>query len=65
MFCFPNTDHVMFSREFVFCLFINYVYTGKWMHMHKTKFETKNSQHYVVCNGKKTYKLKPSIVWSR
>ena len=23
MFCFPNSDHVMFSREFGFCLFIN------------------------------------------
>ena len=23
-FCFPNSDHVMFSREFAFCLFINY-----------------------------------------
>ena len=23
MFCFPNTDHVVFSREFAFCLFVN------------------------------------------
>ena len=23
MFCFPNSDHVIFSREFAFCLFIN------------------------------------------
>ena len=22
MFCFPNSDHVIFSREFAFCLFI-------------------------------------------
>ena len=26
MICFPNSDHVMFSREFAFCLFINHAY---------------------------------------
>ena len=39
MFCFPNSDHVIFSREFAFCLCINYVYIGNWMHLHKTQLE--------------------------
>ena len=26
MFCFPNSDHAMFSREFTFYLFINYTW---------------------------------------
>ena len=30
-FCFPNSDHVMFSREFAFCLFINYAYMCRWI----------------------------------
>ena len=33
MVCFLNSDHVMFSREFAFCLFINYVYICMWMNM--------------------------------
>ena len=53
MICFPNSDHVMFSREFAFCLFINYAYTGTWMHVYKTTFEKKNS--FL------RYKLKTSI----
>ena len=55
MFCFHNSDHVMFSREFAFCLCINYAYTGTWMQVHKTKLEKKNSSlgyHHVVWNGK-------------
>ena len=28
MFCFPNSDHVLFSMEFTICLFINYTYAG-------------------------------------
>ena len=34
MFCFPNSNHVMFPRKFAFCLDINYAYIGTWMHMH-------------------------------
>ena len=41
MICFPNSDHVMFSREFAFCLFVNYAYIGTWMHVYKTTFEKK------------------------
>ena len=50
MFCFPNSDHVMFSREFDFCLFNNYAYVGNWMHLHKTQFENNTSlgYHHVV-----------------
>ena len=54
MICFPNSDHVMFSREFAFCLFINYAYIGTWMHVCKTTFEKKNSSL--------GYKLKTSIL---
>ena len=43
MICFPSSDHRMFSREFAFCLFINYAYIGTWMHVYKTTFEKKNS----------------------
>ena len=46
MFRFPNTDHVMFSREFAFCLFINYAHIGTWMHLHKTTFEKNSSLGY-------------------
>ena len=61
MFCFPNSDHVMFSREFAFCLFINYAFICMWMHVHKTKFEKINSSvgyHQVVWNGKKNLQPK-------
>ena len=54
MICFPNSDHVMFSREFAFCLFINYAYIGTWIHVYKTTFEKKNSSL--------GYKLKTSIL---
>ena len=40
MVCFINSDHVMFSREFAFCPFINYAYLMcTWMHAHRTKLE--------------------------
>ena len=65
MFCFPNSDHVMFSREFAFCLFINYAFICMWMHVHKTKFEKKTVLWGTIRwseMGKKTYNLKNSIV---
>ena len=31
MFCFPNSDHVMFSREFALCLSINYAHICAWI----------------------------------
>ena len=44
MFCFPNLDHVMFSRKFAFCLFINYAYNiSTWMHVHGTTLEKGSS----------------------
>ena len=57
MICFPNSDHVMFSREFASCLVINYAYIGTWMHVYKTTFEKKNSSL--------GYKLKKSILLKR
>ena len=64
MFCFLNSDHMMFSRQFAFCLFINYAYVVTWMHVHKTKFEKKLFSG-VPSRGlkweNKTYKLKTSI----
>ena len=57
MFCFPNSDHVMFSREFAFCLFINYAYICTCIRRNLRK-NSSLGYHRVVCNGKKT-----SIVW--
>ena len=49
-FCFPNSDHVMFSTEFAFCLFINYAFICTWMHVHKGTFGRNSSlgYHHVV-----------------
>ena len=64
MFCLLNSHHVMFSREFAFCLFINYAHVGTWMHVHMTKFEKKQLSG-VPSRGlkweNKTYELKTSI----
>ena len=61
MFCFPNSDHVMFFREFAFCLFINYACIH--MHVNKTTFERNSSlgYHHVVCDGKTKHTL--SFQW--
>ena len=62
MFRFPNSDHFMFSREFAFCLFINYAYVCTWMHVYKTTFEKKKNSslgfRHVVCNGKQNLQAK-------
>ena len=49
MFYFPNSDHVMFFREFDFCLF-----DFRLIHVHKTTIERNNSvgYHNVVFHGK-------------
>ena len=65
---FPIRDHVYdLSREFAFFLFINYAYIGKWMHLHKTKFEKKKQfSKEPSCGLKwenKSYKLKTSVNW--
>ena len=46
MFCFPNSDHVVFTMEFTICNFINYTYICRYMHMHRTKFEINSSLGY-------------------
>ena len=43
MFCYPISDHVIFSREFYFCFVIKYAHKSKWTHMHWTKFERNSS----------------------
>ena len=43
MFCFPNSDHVLFARECAFFLVINYAYICTWMHVHGTTFERNSS----------------------
>ena len=59
MFCFPNSDHVIFPREFPFCLFINYItYIRTWVHVHKTTVERNSSLGYQEKWENKTYKLK-------
>ena len=51
MFRFPNSDHFMSSREFAFCLFINYAYVCTWMYVHKTTFEKKKQFSGVPSRG--------------
>ena len=46
MFCFPNSDHVVFSMEFTVCNFINYTYICRCMHIHRTTFEINSSLGY-------------------
>ena len=54
MICFPNSDHVMFSREFAFCLFMNYAYIGTWMHVYKTTIEKKTVLWGTIYSSKET-----------
>ena len=51
MVCFINSDHVMFSREFTFCPFINCENLCTWMYAHRTKFERDSSLKYHHLNG--------------
>ena len=51
MVCFINSDHVMFSREFAFCPFINCENLCTWMYAHRTKFERDSSLKYHHLNG--------------
>ena len=46
MFCFPNSDHLMLSREFALCLVINYAYICTCTHVHYTAFERNSSLGY-------------------
>ena len=46
MFCFPNSDHVLFARECAFFLVINYAYICTWMHVHGATFERNSSLGY-------------------
>ena len=48
MFCFPNLDHVIFSRECAFGLFINHAYICTWMHVRRTTFERNSSVGYIM-----------------
>ena len=48
MFCFPNSDHVMFFIEFTICLFITYTYIYRCMHIHRTTFEINSSLGYLL-----------------
>ena len=57
MFCFPNSDHVMFSRKF-----INYVCTWIRRNLKETVFW--NTITWFE-RGKETYKLKRSIAVRR
>ena len=65
MFCYPISDHVIFSREFYFCFVIKYAHKSTWMHMHRTKFERNSSLGVPSSCGlkweNKTSKLKRSI----
>ena len=60
----PNSNHVMFSREFALYLFINYtiphVYATR-MHMHRRYLKEFKSSHQITSRGlkweNKPYKL--------
>ena len=54
MFCFPNSDHVMFFREFVSCFFMNYAYICMCMYLHGVPSRGLKWEN-------KTYRLKRSI----
>ena len=45
----------LLSREFVFCLFINYARIRKWMHLHRGQFPKQKSHGLQWEN--KTYQL--------
>ena len=64
MFCFPNSDHVIFSREFAFCLFIMYTcaHGCTCIGWHLRETAVRDINHHVVWNGNKTYKLRRSII---
>ena len=44
-------SHMMFSREFAFCLFINYAYICIWMHVHKQDDNWKKQFSGVLSRG--------------
>ena len=44
-------SHMMFSREFAFCLFINYAYICMWMHVHKQDDNWKKQFSGVASRG--------------
>ena len=48
MFCFLNSQQVMFSREFAFCLSIIYAYILAWMHLHRASLGRNSGYHYVI-----------------
>ena len=50
MFCFLNSQQVMLSREFAFCLSIIYAYILAWMHLHRASLGRNSSHgyHYVI-----------------
>ena len=62
MFRFPNSDHVMFSRKYVFCFFINYVCT--WIRRNLKEIVFWNTITWFE-RGKEKYKLKRSIAVRR
>ena len=51
---------MILSREFAFCLFINYACICTWVHVHKTTFERNSSlgYHHVVWKGKEKIQTK-------
>ena len=61
-FCFPISEHELFSWAFSFCLFISYVYMCKCIrrHLKESPLFPGVASHDVKCENK-TYKLKRSI----
>ena len=61
---FPNSGHLMFSREFTFRLFKNYAYICSWMHVqgrHLKETVLWDNIAYGLKWENKNFKLKRSI----
>ena len=48
MFCFPNSDHVMFFREFALCRSINYAHICAWIGRSLKKFSGARSRDLIA-----------------
>ena len=73
IFLYVLISHMMFSREFAFCLFINYAYICMWMHVHKQDDNWKKQFSGVPSRGltemeiqaKKFYSFLFLFLWNK
>ena len=65
LFCFFDSDRLISSFKFAFCLFINYANICTWIGKNSTKKDRSLGNHHVVWNWNKERKLKCPIVEQR